>query len=583
MKTNNIKEVKSIPSTLLCDFYKLSHREQYPKGTEMIYSTWIPRMSRKEGITKVVAFGYQGFIKKYLINYFNENFFNRPIEDIIAEYKRVLKFSLGIENPSTDHIEALHKLGYLPIKIKAVKEGTIVPLRVPMLTIENTKSEFFWLTNYLETLMSCELWMPSTSATLSFEYRKILEGYAKLTNGDTSGVQFQAHDFSMRGMSCVEASETSGAGHLLSFVGTDTIPAILYHENYYNADIEKELVGTSISATEHSCMCCHGENNEFDTYKYLIEEVYPNGFISIVSDTWDLWKVLTDVIAPLKDSIMARDGKVVIRPDSGDPVKIICGSCEIEDFDNNDYRKDLTLEDCKQYMREDLEEEINNNTPHGECGSAENEGIFKFKGKHYNMVIELEWNRYDKQYYFIEECRISSCEEIELTLEQKGVVEILWDIFGGTITDKGFKQLDTHIGAIYGDAITLERCDEICKQLMDKGFASTNMVFGVGSFTFQFTTRDSLGYALKATHAIVNGVERMIFKDPITDDGTKKSLKGMAVVVDNMGKLECIDELDIKGRESYKEIDLLQDIFLDGKLLFDDSLACIRERLLKNL
>jgi nicotinamide phosphoribosyltransferase len=581
MQTNNIKEVKSIPSTLLCDFYKLSHREQYPKGTEMIYSTWIPRASRKEGIDKVVAFGFQGFIKKYLINYFNENFFNRNTEEVVDEYKRVIKYTLGIENPKADHIEALHKLGYLPIKIKAVKEGTLIPLRIPMLTIENTKSEFFWITNYLETLMSAELWMSATSATLALEYRKILESYAKLTNGDTSGVQFQGHDFSMRGMSCVEASGTSGAGHLLSFVGTDTIPAIIYHENYYNADIEKELVGTSISATEHSCMCCHGENNELETYKYLIEDVYPSGFVSIVSDTWDLWKVLSDVIAPLKSSIMARDGRVVVRPDSGDPIDIICGNTVIEDLTNNKYCKDIR--DCQQWMKDGLLEEVSNKTPHGECGDDEVEGVFKFQGKHYKITVEMEWSRYDKQYYYMDGSKITSCEEIELTPQQKGVVEILWDIFGGTITDKGYKQLDSHIGAIYGDAITLERCDKICKKLIDKGFASTNMVFGIGSYTYQYNTRDTFGFALKATHAIVNGVERMIFKDPITDDGTKKSLKGMAVVVDNFGKLECIDELSIEQREEYKNSDLLEDIFIDGQLLVDDSLSCIRKRVLSNI
>lgn len=193
-----------------------------------------------------------------------------------------------------------------------------------MLTIENTKPEFFWLTNYLETLMSCQLWMPATSATLAFEYCKILEAYALKTNGDTSGVPFQGHDFSMRGMSSLEAAKGSGAGHLLSFTGTDSIPAILYLEDFYQADIEKELVGTSIPATEHSVMCAHG-TDEMASYKYLIKEVYPNGFVSIVSDTWDLWSVLNVVIRGLKEDILSRDGKVVIRPDSGDPVLIICG------------------------------------------------------------------------------------------------------------------------------------------------------------------------------------------------------------------------------------------------------------------
>jgi nicotinamide phosphoribosyltransferase len=312
------------PATLLCDFYKVSHKNQYPKGTELVYSTWTARTTRLTDINEVVAFGFQSFIKQYVIEYFNEHFFARPKEEVVAEYTRVLKYALGEANPDASHIEALHELGYMPIRIKAVEEGTLVPVRVPMLTIENTLPEFFWLTNYLETLMSCQLWMPATSATLAFEYRKILEDFALRTNGDTSGVPFQGHDFSMRGMGAFEAALGSSAGHLISFTGTDTIPAILYHEKYYNANMEKELVGTSIPATEHSVMCAHGRD-EMASYRYLINEVYPTGFVSIVSDTWDLWTVLDEVIRGLKDDIMKRDGRVVIRPDSGDPVKIICG------------------------------------------------------------------------------------------------------------------------------------------------------------------------------------------------------------------------------------------------------------------
>ena len=242
---------------LLADFYKVSHREQYPEGTELVYSTWTPRISRIKNIDKVVAFGFQAFVKEYLVTYFNDNFFSIEKDEIVSEYKRVISNTLGVKDPDASHIEALHDLGYLPVKIKAVKEGTLVPIRVPMLTIENTVPEFFWVTNYLETLMSNYLWMPTTSATIAFEYKKILTRFAQETNGDISGVGFQGHDFSMRGMGSVESSKTSSAGHLVSFVGTDTIPAITFVEDLYNADITKELVGTSISATEHSVSCAN--------------------------------------------------------------------------------------------------------------------------------------------------------------------------------------------------------------------------------------------------------------------------------------------------------------------------------------
>jgi len=486
------------PATLLCDFYKVSHREQYPENTEKIYSTWTPRTSRIKGINEVVAFGFQAFIKEYLINYFNDNFFNRNINDVVNEYKRVITYTLGVQNPDASHIIALHKLGYLPLKIKAVKEGTLIPIRVPMLTVENTESEFFWLTNYIETLMSCYLWQPSTSATLAREYRKILNKYAEKTGGDMSFVQFQGHDFSMRGMGSLDSAKSSGSGHLLSFIGTDTIPAILYHEEFYNANIENELVGTSIPATEHSVMCAYGQN-ELESYRRIITEVYPNGFASIVSDTWDLWAVLNNVIKPLKNEIMNRDGKIVIRPDSGDPVKIICGDLE-----------------------------------------SNNEN------------------------------------------ERKGVIEILWDIFGGTFTNKGYKVLDSHIGCIYGDAITIERCKEICEQLMQKGFASTNMVYGIGSFTYQYNTRDTFGFALKSTYAKINGNEKQLFKDPITDNGIKKSQRGIVCVIKDEDKITYIDTLFLRHREYNKDIDLLEDVFIDGKLLRDESLSEIRERLLNS-
>lgn len=486
------------PATLLCDFYKVSHREQYPAGTEKIYSTWTPRGSRFPDITNVVAFGFQAFIQEYLIDYFDTYFFSRPEDDVAAEYARVLTATLGVKDPSTEHIRALHRKGYLPLRIKAVKEGTQVPIRVPMLTVENTEPEFFWLTNYLETLMSCSLWQMSTSATLARRFHQILKTWAFKTGGSYDFVPFQGHDFSMRGMGSLEAAKYSAAGHLLSFIGTDSIPGILFLEDHYGANIEKEMVGTSIPATEHSVMSAYGRD-ELASYRNLITKVYPSGFVSIVSDTWDLWNVLTHVIATLKPEILGRDGRVVIRPDSGDPIKIICGDPQ---SDNPD--------------------------------------------------------------------------------AVKGVVEILWDIFGGTVNDAGYKELDPHIGVIYGDAITIERCDEICRQLAAKGFASTNMVYGIGSFTYQHNTRDSFSFALKSTYARIDGVEHMLYKDPITDSGIKKSQRGMVSVHQKSGwGLSFEDGLTEEARDGLADAgaDMLEDVFVDGRLVRTETLAEIRARL----
>lgn len=491
----------NLPATLLCDFYKVSHKNLYPKGTEVIYSTFTPRSNKHFPLaSEVVVFGIQGFVKKYLINYFNDNFFNRPKENIIKEYERVIKFTLGIESPETFHIEELHDLGYLPIRLAALDEGTKAPIKVPVLTIENTHPKFFWLTNYLETLISTEIWQPMTSATISYQYRKLLDEYAIKTTGSNEGVGFQGHDFSMRGMSSLESAMTSGAGHLLSFTGTDTIPAILYHEQYYNANIENELVASSIPATEHSIMSAgtsaDSDRDEYETFKRIITEIHPNGFVSVVSDTYDFWKVVTETLPQLKEEIMNRDGRLVVRPDSGDPVDIICGT--------------------KQ----------NGNTP-----------------------------------------------------EEKGLIECLWETFGGIVTEQGYKVLDSHIGAIYGDSITLERAKQICERLEAKGFASTNIVFGIGSYTFQYNTRDSFGFAMKATYAEINGERKLLFKDPKTDDGTKRSQRGKVHVHSHNGTLTFIDGL--VDDSLVKTPNLLTIVFEDGKLVKDQSLAEIRQKLQK--
>jgi nicotinamide phosphoribosyltransferase len=483
--------MKHLQAMLMADFYKLSHREQYPEGTEYVYSTWTPRASKMKGIDKVVAFGFQGFIQEYLIDFFNKNFFSRNINDIVWDYERVVTNTLGIKNPPVDHIRALHALQFLPLDIKAVPEGTLVPIRCPMLTIQNTDPRFFWLTNFLETLMSSCLWGPTTSATIACNYRKLLDYWAEQTGGPKDFVQFQGHDFSMRGMSSVEAACRSGAGHLLSFVGTDTIPAITYLEEYYGADVTKELVGTSIPATEHSVMCAYG--NDDASFKRLITEIYPNGLLSVVSDTWNLWEVLTNILPRYRAEVLARDGKLVIRPDSGDPVDIICGKAR-----------------------------------------ALNEP------------------------------------------ESKGVVELLWDIFGGKVNDKGYRELDPHIGVIYGDSISLERASAISCRLAAKGFASTNVIYGIGSFTYQYNTRDTFGFALKSTACVINGVEKHIFKDPITDDGTKKSQKGRVVVTMVDNEIIYLDSLPLATVVPY---DMLLPLFKDGTLVRKDSLRLIRERL----
>lgn len=483
---NKYQRSSAIPS-LLCDFYKTSHRIQYPENTQIIYSTFTPRSNKQAPyLTRVVSFGFQAFITKYLIHYFNDNFFNRSKSDVVSEYSQFIAQTLQMKDTG-EHIAQLHQLGYLPIRIKAIPEGHSVAIKVPVMTIENTHPDFFWLTNYLETLINVCLWQPITSASIAFAYRSTLTQFAQKTCDNNDHIPFQSHDFSMRGMSSLESAEMSGAGHLTCFLGTDTIPAISFISSYYGS---ANLIGTSIPASEHSVMSAHGVD-ELETFRYLMQK-FPENMLSIVADTTDFWYNISVNLPLLKDEIMARPShaRVVIRPDSGDFFAILCGN-------------------------------------------------------------STAYNEY----------------------ERKGLIECLWDIFGGTLNTKGYKVLDPHIGAIYGDGMTYDKMLSVLEGLEKKGFASSNIVFGVGAQTYQRNTRDTLGFAVKSTSITINGIEKSIFKNPKTDDGLKKSQKGRVKVISFE---HYIDELTVTDDFSN---DLLEPIFENGKLLKYSNFDQIRENI----
>lgn len=463
--------LENINPLLLIDGYKLDHRRQYPEGTEVVYSNWTPRSTRVPGVTSVVFFGLQYFIMEYIERRFDVGFFFRDREEVLREYDNFMLNYLGPNNIGVEHIGALHDLGYLPLEFCALPEGSYCPIGVPPVTVMNTLPEFFWLTNYIETMMSFVLWKPLTSATTAREMRKLLESNC---TGDRDFIDYQGHDFSLRGMSGLEDACMSGAGHLLFFKGTDTIPAIEFIKQYYYG---RDGAGVSVPATEHSVVCAGGETNELGTLGRILD-LYPSGVVSYVSDTWNLWDVLTVLLPQLKSKVLARDGKLVIRPDSGDPVKIICG-----DPDASDPRA------------------------------------------------------------------------------RRGVVQLLWDLFGGTVGPNGYKTLDSHIGVIYGDSINPERARAILGGLRDAGFASDNIVFGIGSYTYECVTRDTHGLAMKATFARIKGVGHNLFKRPVTDNGDKFSACGLLAVLDSdSGRRELVQ--DANGDEM--AMSQLRPVWSDG-------------------
>lgn len=575
----------NINPLLLTDFYKVGHKPMFPFGTSLVYSNFTPRKSRFKEIDHVVFFGLQGFIKQYLIEAFNENFFKRTKKEAVDSYMEFVNSGLGAGVIDPEAIGALHDLGYLPIAIKALPEGSLVPIKVPVLTIYNTHPDFFWLTNYLETLLSTQMWQATTSATLAYHYRKILDKYAKETSDNLAFVDWQGHDFAMRGMSSVESAMLSGAGHLLSFTGTDTIPAMWWLNQNYNASTNT-LIGGSVAATEHSVMCAGEKDSEIETFERLITDIYPKGVLSIVSDTWDLWKVLTDYLPKLKEIIEARDGKIVIRPDSGNPVDIICGT---DSGDNIIEFKDINLENYKDYLEDVVYDYL-------ECGQGfyedKWEPILKIEGKLYQAQVkaEIQSSKQDRgdRLYWVEGIESVTITELKRTPAMKGVIELLYEVFGGTVNSKGYIELPSYIGAIYGDSITPERAIAICERLKAKGFASTNVVLGIGSFTYQYNTRDTFGFAMKATYIEVEEHlypfterdwvthERSIFKDPITDDGTKKSAKGLLYIEkDQNGEYILHDQVK-KETELLGELEL---VFQDSTLLKETTLEEVRARL----
>ncbi len=477
---------------LLIDYYKAVHAEMLPQKMTKSVSYFTPRMSRIDRWDKVVMFGLQGLIKTYLIDYFNKEFFERPFEEVIAEYKRVLDHTLGQKVYGIEKIEKLHRLGYLPIEIVALPEGTRVPVHVPMFGITNTHPDFAWLPQALESLISAESWHPMLAATVGFTYREIVNRYYALTCDDTIDRAKALGAFDFRGEECTESAVKAGAGWCLSFLNTATVPVIPYLEQMYSCDCTKEPVAFGSPSTEHAVMCSNYavDGDEITLLRRLLTEIYPNTSFSVVLDSYDYWNVIDTILPQLKEEIMAHNGCMLMRGDSGDCVEVVTRT------------------------------------------------VFK-----------------------------------------------LWDEFGGTVNSKGYKVLDPHVKAIYGDSITVQRCEQIYRILMEHGFACSNVALGVGSFSFQCIeengvlkpfTRDTFSSCIKATYCEIDGTPYPIFKNP-KDGGFKKSQKGCCVVFEEDGRLQYRDGLD--WQEAASGDNLLQTVFKDGVLTREQTLQEIRGRL----
>ena len=547
---------------LLTDFYKLTHILQYRKELRHLTSYLTPRSSRLPNIDNVVMFGLQMYIKDYVVDNFNKNFFQRNFEYCECEIREVLELGLGYDEeliePTIHALRSLHNLGYLPVEINAVPEGTLVPMGVPCIEIKSTCPNYFWVGQALEASLSAAIWQPMVSATIAREYRKIARDAKNATVEPTIDERTFMCDFSMRGQESNESAVKASVAWLTSMWNSSTVAARKCikdtYTNYSTRDKMTNGIIRGLTSTEHSVMTSHAcldGGDEYHTFKYLFN-LYKNVSFAAVCDSYDFWNVLTNILPNNFKDVIDERGKrglfIGVRHDSAEPVDALCGIPVVNE-------------------------------------------------KYYKKVVF--WTGWDddftKKYYVLpsngDEPFIASWDETlskwvtetrERTYEEKGMVETMYEIFGGSVNSKGYKVLNPGIKAVYGDSITISRAKEIYKRLEAKGFAANNVSLGVGSFSFQALetedgkllpfTRDTFSIAIKCTHSKyvtrewydsgyegdimhsnVEEAERHVFKDPKGFSG-KKSQKGLCRVFFNEdGVLTYEDELyeaDLVGKNS---------------------------------
>lgn len=581
-------------SILKTDFYKVTHMQQYNTGITHFTSYLTPRGSRFKNIDKMVVFGIANFVNEILYKDFNENFFGKHWLDIYEDLIEVLHDGLHYSLPTIKEtelkIKKLHELGYLPIELNGLPEGTLCPMGVPAIEIRSTHSDFAWVAQSIESILSCEFWHPAISATMALEYKKIAKAaYDKTVDDDISHMTAMC-DFSMRGQESYTSAVASGAAFLTSFYNCSTIESRRYIRENYN-DTKPERVN-GLTSTEHSVMCSDYAicGDERETFKRLLTEVYPNTSFAAVSDSYDFWNVVTNILPSLREEIEAHNGFIGIRHDSDEPVhalcgiksinlnKILCGEPEVNNFEDFE---SLVYEIVNDDLHFDEVEEVYFE--------------YKFKDIAYKGVFDIipyvesydhkgrEWIAYETT--FLRE---------ERTPEDKGMVESLYELFGGYTNSKGYKVMNPKLKAVYGDSITIPRAKEIYKRLEEKGFAANNVSLGVGSFSMECLeedgvlkpfTRDSFSIAVKATYCIYNdnGEEKEIFiyKDPKGCSG-KKSLKGLCRVVENYKEIKVVQELNRKQYDALEPASLFVNYFKNGnvnKYSFKD----IRNRMEDNI
>lgn len=438
MKTNSAIQFFDL------DSYKVSHHLQLPKNTSRAFAY----IESRGGGDAVKFFGLQHILKQFRVPTHEE-------VDQVADWCEQHFGSNDIFNRAGWH--SIVELGYYPLEIKAVKEGSVIPVKNVLATVENTIDGFAWLVTWFETQL-LRIWYPTNVASKSLEIKLVIEEFLE-RNGTPETLEFKLWDFGSRGATTPEAAGIGGLAHLLNFKGSDTLQAIPVAFDSYNAS---EMPMVSIAASEHSVMSSWTKENEIDAFRNMIEEFGgPGKIYACVSDTYDIWAAL-EKWKSLEQEIVAKGGTLVVRPDSGDPV-------------------DVPVK----------------------------------------------------------------------------VVQRLIELFGSTVNEKGYQVLPDYIRVIQGDGVDVNSITEILRKLDKLGISSDNITFGMGGALLQKHDRDTFKFAYKVSSVTVDGEERDVYKDPVTDPG-KSSKRGILELNSNM---ETVRREDLIGDS------LLQTVWKDGQFV----------------
>lgn len=524
--------MESLFAPHLTDGYKIGHPAQYVFGTESVTSNFTPRSCQYARQTefgktgKMVWVGLSYACQEYLINVWNKTFFSQPKEKVIARYVSRIERYLGPGQgkAAIKMMEDIHDLGFLPLEIKALPEGSRVNMGIPVFTITNSIKDSNWdttfhaLVNYVETVLSTTIWPMCNSASLIEQYYNLAKYYGALTGASAEyWLPFACHNFALRGHRGIEDGVMSAFGHSLFFTGTDSFVVEDFIDFYYPHNSGR-VFASSVNATEHATVCqriAFHNGDERAALKEFITEVYPDGILSYVSDADKYWKVVTEIVPSLKEEILARqprpDGQpavLTLRPDSSPktPFEIILGD------------------------REDL---------------------------------ATDFHVYD------------------MTPEQKGTLQCLWETFGGELVTgnngKQYKLLDSHIRVIYGEAIPLEMAEKIYRVMEEQGWSVGNLFFGVGSWAFlKDSSRDSYGLATKATNSVVKTVEVPMQKT-VDTSSYKQSARGRLRVEYN-AETELF-ELFQNQTEEQEAQGRLETVFRDSMMVKKESASDMRDLL----